>query len=314
MSRSQGQNLIPQDLILPDPRPGTKGRCTQFELQAALIPDESRFEYQSARELARTVQMTVDSGFEEEYFLYFHGVTDSESEVLEKELRAVQLRNSVRFTFENALDAAILRIMPGPAHSRIAGNFFRVIEHKITSIPGHDTWSIHYFGATLLQIPGVRSKEGHYSLGPVTRAGWDAWPSVMIETGYSKALEYLRLDAGWWLINSAGKIRFVIIVQVMTDPLALHIEGWAMSSSGHRQTRQTNAVIPSCEQSFDIDEEGEVTSASSALCIPYDCIFDERNGDPPNAVLDKAELNSFARWMFQLLTGNSFNIISEKVV
>ena len=99
MPRSQGQYLIPQDLILPDPRPEAQGRCTQFELQAALIPDENRFEYQSALELARTVRMTVDSGFKEEYFLYFHGVTDSEFDVLEQELRAVQLRTAVRFTF-----------------------------------------------------------------------------------------------------------------------------------------------------------------------------------------------------------------------
>ena len=101
MSRSQDQNPIPKDLILQDPRPRTKGRYTQFELQAALIPDENRFEYQSAQELARKVQMTIDSGFKEEYFLYFHGVTDSEFEVLERELRAVQLRNAVRFAFDN---------------------------------------------------------------------------------------------------------------------------------------------------------------------------------------------------------------------
>jgi len=245
--------------------------------------------------------MTIDSGCAEEYFVYFHGVTDSEFEVLEKKLCAARLRTAVRFTFENALDATILRIMSGPAHSRVAGNFFRVITAKITSIPGHDTLSTQSLGASSLQIPWVRSKEGYHALGPVTREGWDAWPSVMIETEYSEALEYLRMDAGWWLINSAGKIRFVIIVQVMTDQLALHTEGWAMSDSGHRQTGQTSALIPICERIFDINEEGVVTSASSDLCIPYDFIFNELVGNPPNAVFNKAELNSFTRWMFHLL-------------
>ena len=208
--------------------------------------DENKFEYQSARELVKIIQRTIDTGSSEEYFLYFHGVADSEFDVLEKELRAVQLRTAVRFTFEYALDAAILRIMPGPVHSGVASNLFQVIVAKNGSIPGHNSWSIRVFGASLLQIPGVRSKEGHRALGPAAREGRDAWPSVMIEAGYSEVLEYLRLDAKWWLINSAGKIRFVIIVQVMTHPLALHIETWVLSP-GHLGIEPTPDMVPFCE-------------------------------------------------------------------
>ena len=61
--------------------------------------------------------------------------------------------------------------MPGPAHSRIAGNFFRVIEHQIASIPGCDIWSTQAFGATLLQIPGVRSKQGRASCPGASHSG-----------------------------------------------------------------------------------------------------------------------------------------------
>ena len=46
----------------------------------------------------------------------------------------------------------------------------------------------------------------------------------MIEAGYSGALEFLRLDAKWWLANSAGEIRLVILVQLLTDQSAIHIE------------------------------------------------------------------------------------------
>ena len=51
-----------------------------------------------------------------------------------------------------------------------------------------------------------------------------------MEVGYSEAFDFLRLDAKWWLINSAGNTRFVMIVQFMTDPFAIHIECWAMVS------------------------------------------------------------------------------------
>ena len=47
---------------------GTTG--TQFEMQAALIPDRHKFEYQSARELARTVERIIDSWTAEQYFLF----------------------------------------------------------------------------------------------------------------------------------------------------------------------------------------------------------------------------------------------------
>ena len=65
------------------------GGTTQFEMQAALIPEESKFEYESAQKLARIVEKTFDSGSADQYFLYFHGVVDREFDVIERELLRV---------------------------------------------------------------------------------------------------------------------------------------------------------------------------------------------------------------------------------
>jgi len=290
------------DLISPERRPSARNRgATLFEIQAALIPEQNRFLYQSTQELVLTIQTIIDSGSAEEYFIYFHGISDSEFDTFEEELRKARLHSSVRLTFENALDAAILRIMPRSEHHKVGVNLFTEITAKIASIPSHGSRSVQWFGATQLQIPRVRSKEGDQALGPATRAGWSAWPSVMIELGYSGGLDFLRLDAKWWLINSGGKTRFVILVQIMRNPFSLRFECWKMIPPGRRQTRQTRAWIPEQVQDFNIDEEGVVTSASRKLSIPYDCIFDEPSDNASDVVLTNVELSSFALRMFNFL-------------
>ena len=119
--------------------------------------------------------------------------------------------------------------------------------------------------------------------------------------GSSEALEFLRLDAKWWLINPSGSRRFVMIVQLMTDPFAIHIEYWAIVASDDPQTIQVAAQAPTCVQLFDIDVEGTMASESPDLRIPYSCIFDEPNENAPDAVFPNAELSSFTPWIFNEL-------------
>jgi len=58
---------------------------------------------------------------------YFHGVVDREFDAIDQELRRVQLRSTVPLTFENALDAAILRITPGSENARVRINLYSMI-------------------------------------------------------------------------------------------------------------------------------------------------------------------------------------------
>ena len=283
-------------------------------MQAALIPDKNKFEYQSPEDMIRRIQTTVDSGSADEYFLYFHGVPHGYLFEIDREFSTSKLRYSVRFTTENSLGALICRILPGARHLALTYTLSMKIGLKIRAIPGHTYRSIDEFSGMRFDIRNIRSKEGHEAFVPATRSkrdawpsmnAWpsmDAWPSMMLEVGYSEALDFLRLDAKWWLINSAGKTRFVIIVQLMTDPLAIHIECWAMVTSYHRQTIKAPTLIPTCVQLFDIDTEGTVTSASSELRIPYGCIFDEPNENAVDVVFTNAELTSFALPMFSLFS------------
>ena len=279
------------------------GGTTQFEMQVALIPDEYKFEYRSARKLARRVEKTFDSRSADQYFLYFHGVVDRELDEIEEELESVGLRRRVRLTFENAFDAAIIRITDGPKYTGVGESLYLEIIEKTASIPGHSMESIEPFGATLLELPGVFNKEGDEGFGPESRLGRDAWPSVMMEIGYSGGEDFLRLDALWWLMNTAGRIRFVILVFVTKNPLALGIECWSMAEFGDPEPRQTSVCVPTCVANFNIDPFGNVKSpmGSTELRIPYGCIFDQHQDGAEDVVFSIDELTEFALRRYRML-------------
>lgn len=174
---------------------------------------------------------------------------------------------------------------------------------KISSIPGHSFQSVEGFGATLLQDPGVRSKQGDRGFGPTTRVGRNAWPSVMIEVGYSAREEFFHLDAAWWLINSADRIRFVILIGVAKDPLALVFECWSMVESGSPECGQNPRRVPTCVQKITIDAEGNVesTRGSTELRIPYNAIFDEVPENSPDIVFSFDDLKEFTLRRFRMI-------------
>jgi len=141
---------------------------SQFEMQASLIPDENKFEYQSAPELLKIIDNTVKSRSAEEYFLYFHGVTHDHLRELDRELFLSTLRCTVRFTTETSLQALICRIWTGGKHRTLMFNLWTNISLKIGAIPGHTYDSIDLCGGTRFFLGNLRSKEGYEALGQRT--------------------------------------------------------------------------------------------------------------------------------------------------
>ena len=79
-------------------------------------------------------------------------------------------------------------------------------------VPGHDTFSVVDVVAGRFHCPGKRSKEGDNGMMCPTRSGRGIeWPNLMIGVGYSEPLNQLRIEAEWWLVNSGGLARMVII-------------------------------------------------------------------------------------------------------
>ena len=74
-----------------------------------------------------------------------------------------------------------------------------------------------------------------------------------------------------------------------------------MVESDRREIGPTPSRISVCVQDFNINAEGVVksTMGCTELRIPYDCIFDEHNGDHSDVVVGLAELARFAQMRFR---------------
>ena len=116
--------------------------------------------------------------------------------------------------------------MPGPEHEALGGTLFREIERKIEGIPGH-VYAFSPVGSTRFEgTIDDHGKEADFALRPATRVERTSWPSLVIEVGYSERLDDLHSDASWWLRNSQGRTRFVIVAKISRDPFTLRIECW----------------------------------------------------------------------------------------
>src|SRR5262249_33369750 len=88
---------------------------------------------------------------------------------------------------------------------------------------------IYPLGGT--KFPGRRSsREGDSSFKPLSfRPNEADWPTIVFEAGLSESLRRLRVDAKWWLTQSEGDVKTVIIISVKPAQSLLHIEKWELA-------------------------------------------------------------------------------------
>jgi hypothetical protein len=231
-------------------------------------------------------------------------VSPDEEAAIGHSIRALDLDTTVRLTYEDGLETLIVKLMPSLAHESTAWTFFSNVLAKIAALPGHSVNSVVATGATRFNVPGQGSKEADAGIRPVTR-GRDAWPSVVFEVGYSETLAALRTEARWWLLNSAGQTKMVIIIKISENPFSLHLECWGMipnpTGSG-RHTRRNPLTIPAATQSLDIDGAGAVSPPGTLLQIPYMTIFDIPHPNAADITFSANELSAIALHIYQMLT------------
>jgi hypothetical protein len=54
-------------------------------------------------------------------------------------------------------------------------------------------------------------------------------PTIVFESGFSESLSHLRFDAGWWLKQSGGEVKIVIIISIVRAESMLLIEQWGLT-------------------------------------------------------------------------------------
>jgi hypothetical protein len=74
--------------------------------------------------------------------------------------------------------------------------------------------------------PAGRSKEADIGYKPCSRDMEDEWLSFVIEVGVSESLAMLRRDAAFWITNSDGKTRIVILLSIDRRDRQILVERW----------------------------------------------------------------------------------------
>jgi len=148
MSIPPEQSSALHNHITPDPLPATWRISPEFEMQAASIPDQNRFEYESPAKLISTIKTTIDSGSADEYLLYFYSINHGHLPEIDEEFFWCKMRCTVRFITENSLSALICKILPWGRLYTLTLSFWMHILYKIKTIPSHTRDSIKSLDGT----------------------------------------------------------------------------------------------------------------------------------------------------------------------
>jgi hypothetical protein len=121
---------------------------------------------------------------------------------------------------------------------------------------------------------GRRSKEADVSYTPLSRPlEDDAWPSLVIEAGVSKSLAMLRTDAAFWITNSDGRTRIVIVLSVNRRDRQILVERWEEDPRIRPNRSTANySRIPRLIQSLTLN--AGVTYVGLPFEIPAQKVFD----------------------------------------
>jgi hypothetical protein len=121
---------------------------------------------------------------------------------------------------------------------------------------------------------GRRSKEADVSYTPLSRPlEDDAWPSLVIEAGVSESLAMLRTDAAFWITNSDGRTRIMIVLSVNRRDRQILVERWEEDPRIRPNRSTANySRIPRLIQSLTLN--AGVTYVGLSFEIPAQKVFD----------------------------------------
>ena len=115
-------------------------------------------------------------------------------------------------------------------------------------------------GATTFKTPRV-SKEGDSAFKPLSIRPREAdWPTIVLEAGWSESLTRLRLDAHFWLEDSGGDVKIVLLFSIGRTARTMIIEKW------ENRPVPANPPVPANKASHQINHESSrkpVTTTNS---------------------------------------------------
>jgi len=227
--------------------------------------------YPTKADLKRAIELRVkdlEAGKTTNQYLVFKPVTEVNVNTID---RHHVIGRNIRVTYCKDLQTLILKV-PTFVHESAHVDF----AHKITTRT--DRMGLERelagCGATRYQGRDVE-KEADSSYKPRSlRPLKTDWPTIVLESGVSESLPQLRTDASWWLRNSGGDVKIVLIFSVKRTTRTIHIEKWenvpAPVTRPHTRLTPPGMLVPTSIQQIDISPNGV---QGSPLILHFDRIF-----------------------------------------
>jgi hypothetical protein len=142
-------------------------------------------------------------------------------------------------------------------HERLHLRLNLYISQNIGTMGLLEQWNLD--GASNLRAQNGDGSEGDSTGGPdPERSGPTAWPTLVIEAGYSESLEALRNDVRWWFSASNHQVKIVALAKFYhgSQRQRILLEKWIETQPlAHRVTRRPPEPRPILSQAITIISE-----------------------------------------------------------
>jgi hypothetical protein len=215
--------------LMPGPRSSTHVSTKSSSVETSPLEgyeDAPIYQFTGIPELRKWVgsqSNALVAGRITEQYLVFRGVT--KDDLAQIDHRRASIGKHTRMTHYTDTDLLIIKLLSAEheaAHATLAEDINRKLEGM-----GLPKRSLFPFGARRSFGPNS-TKEGDSTYQPKCRPGKDDWPTLVFDAGFSESLRALRRDARWWLTNSGGEVKIVIVISIRSAK-TLRIEQWCMS-------------------------------------------------------------------------------------
>ncbi|KAL4780853.1 hypothetical protein BJX76DRAFT_364024 [Aspergillus varians] len=136
----------------------------------------------------------------------------------------------VEYRFQWEGTSGLIKVLPSYTHDMTTDMVTRTIDDKLSAM-GIRTVDRRWAGTSTYKPTTTKGKQGDQAFVPPSRCPSPQravdWPTVVIETGVSESCPRLREDARWWLANSSGDVRIVLIISIKRNKV--YFEKWQLA-------------------------------------------------------------------------------------
>jgi hypothetical protein len=176
------------------------------------------------QDIVKSQRDKFENGSSDQQYLIFKYVSSGDFVKIDDARHKI---GKIRMTYYSDLHLLIVKI-PSAAHEAAASNIGNevLVELRVMGIGRYEFWSVNsqrYQAVTSSNEADIAYKPSSF------RRGETAWPTLVFEVGVSESPRGLRFDARWWLRESGGDVKIVILIHIHRGQKRLHIEKWELA-------------------------------------------------------------------------------------